>query len=95
MLDAARALGFVSTGDEAELHPLLREFLLQKLHENPGAAARVRHAVAICLSAESWDRALELVLRFGLVDLVERILESAYKPLLRAGRLGTLSRSGA
>jgi ATP/maltotriose-dependent transcriptional regulator MalT len=91
VLDAARTLGFVSTGDEAELHPLLREFLLQKLHEDPRAAVRVRHAVAMCLSAESWDRALELVLRFGLVDLVERILESAYKPLLRAGRLATLS----
>ena len=91
VLAAARTLGFVSTGDEAELHPLLREFLLQKLHEDPRAAARVRLAVAGCILAESWDQALELVLRFGLFDLVEPILESAYKPLLRAGRLGTLS----
>ena len=91
VLEAARELGFVSSGDDLELHPLLREFLLRKLHEDPGAEHRVRDAVAACIQAESWDRALELVLRFDLRDLVEPILESAYKPLLRAGRLGTLS----
>ena len=91
VLEAARELGFVSTGDDLELHPLLREFLLRKLLEDPQAETRVRQAVAVCLAAESWDRALELVLRFSLLDLVEPIVESAYKPLLRAGRLGTLS----
>ena len=91
VVEAARELGFVSTGDDLELHPLLREFLLRKLLEGPDAETRVRDAVALCISAESWDRALELVLRFGLLDLVEPILASAYKPLLRAGRLGTLS----
>ena len=51
----------------------------------------MRRAVIECIAAESWDRALDLVLRFSLLDLVEPLLESAYKPLLRAGRLGTLS----
>jgi ATP/maltotriose-dependent transcriptional regulator MalT len=91
VVEAARELGFVSTSADLELHPLLREFLLRKLLEHPRADARVRQAVEICIAAESWDRALELVLRFSLVDLVEPLLESAYKPLLRAGRLGTLA----
>jgi ATP/maltotriose-dependent transcriptional regulator MalT len=91
VLDAARELGFVSTGDDLELHPLLREFLLSKLLDDPHAETRVRYAVAACIATENWDQALGLVLRFGLLDLVESILESAYKPLLRAGRLGTLS----
>ena len=36
-------------------------------------------------------RAFELILRFGLMDLVESTLEASYKPLLRSGRLETLS----
>jgi ATP/maltotriose-dependent transcriptional regulator MalT len=91
VLDAARELGFVSTGDDLELHPLLREFLLSKLLDDPHAETRVRYAVAACITAERWGRALELVLRFNLLNLVEPLLESAYKPLLRDGRLGTLT----
>ena len=53
VLASARTLGFVSTGDEAELHPLLREFLLQKLHEDPRAA----HACVSRSRSASWRRA--------------------------------------
>ena len=43
------------------------------------------------MQRQCWDRAFELVLRFELHDLVEPVLESAYKPLARSGHLGTLS----
>ena len=48
----------------------------------------MRYAVAACIAAERWGRALELVLRFNLLNLVEPLLESAYKPLLRAAGSG-------
>jgi LuxR family transcriptional regulator, maltose regulon positive regulatory protein len=91
VIDAAREQGFVAESDAPELHPLLREFLLEKLLDEPDAEARIRDAVAVSLRSQHWDRAAELVLRFNLLDLVEPTLEAAFKPLVRSGRLATLS----
>ena len=86
-----RDLGFVAGDDLLELHPLLREFLLVKLAENPNAKERVRTAVDEALDAEAWNLALTLVMRFDLEDLVDPVLQVAFKPLVRSGRLGTLA----
>jgi LuxR family maltose regulon positive regulatory protein len=86
----ARELGFLAA-DRLELHPLIREFLLQKLTEDPAARDTVGRAVQECVAVEAWDAALELVHRFALLEMVEGILEAAYKPLIRSGRLGSLS----
>jgi ATP/maltotriose-dependent transcriptional regulator MalT len=86
-----RDLGFLSAENETELHPLIREFLLQKLTSTPGAQRLARKAVHACLKQERWDRAFELVLRFNLRNMVESVLEAAYGPLMRSGHLGTLS----
>lgn len=83
-------LGFLSGDERLEMHPLLREFLLTKLFEKPDAELLIRSAVADALEAEAWDLALELVLRFQTDDLVEPVLERAFKPLVRSGRLGML-----
>jgi LuxR family maltose regulon positive regulatory protein len=91
MLDQIRNLGFLSTEHEAELHPLIREFLLQKLATDQNSHALARDAVVQCLERERWDRAFELVLRFDLLDLVDQLIEAAYGPLIRSGHLGTLS----
>jgi ATP/maltotriose-dependent transcriptional regulator MalT len=91
LVEQAQELGFVGGDDELDLHPLLREFLLAKLAEESDADARVREAVAASLDAEAWDGALDLVLRFDLADLVDPVLQRAFKPLVRSGRLGTLS----
>ncbi len=91
ILEQARELGFLSTEGSVGVHPLIREFLLQKLSEDPDCEAVVRHGVAACVRGEAWGRAFELILRFGLMDLVESTLEASYKPLLRSGRLETLS----
>ncbi|HEX4526549.1 MAG TPA: LuxR C-terminal-related transcriptional regulator [Gaiellaceae bacterium] len=87
----AREVGFLSTDQATELHPLVRDFLLQKVSEDAQAQALVRSAVVACVERQRWDRAFELVLRFELKDLVEPVLEAAYKPLARSGHLGTLS----
>jgi LuxR family transcriptional regulator, maltose regulon positive regulatory protein len=91
LIAESRSLGFVSGDDKPDLHPLLREFLLQKLAEQPYAEIEVRSAIAYCLRFGYWDRALNLIGRFGLDDLVEPVLRQAFKPLARSGRVGTLS----
>ncbi len=91
LLEEARTLGFDSGEDEFEIHPLIREFLLAKLSEQPDADIQVRRAVQASLDDENWDNALELVLRFKMLNLVEPALDRAFKPLVRAGRLGTLA----
>jgi len=89
--DQARELGFVSLDDPTALHPLLREFLLQKLVERRDAKELAASAVTACISSERWSRAFELILRFTLSEYVGTVLEAAYKPLVRSGRFGTLS----
>jgi LuxR family maltose regulon positive regulatory protein len=91
LVSQGRDLGFVSGDEQPDLHPLLREFLLQKLTEQPHAEREVRRAVDYCLKRGHWDRALTLVGRFELDDLVEPVLRQAFKPLARSGRIATLS----
>jgi DNA-binding CsgD family transcriptional regulator len=91
LIRQADEFGFISGDERPDLHPLLKEFLLQKLAEQPFAEQEVRKAIDYCLRSESWDRALTLIGRFGLDDLVEPALRQAFKPLARSGRVGTLS----
>ncbi len=91
LLSEARVLGFDSGEGQFELHPLIREFLLKKLLGARDAEDRVRWAVSANLADESWDLALELVRTFKLHDLVEPVLEHAFKPLVRRGRFASLS----
>jgi ATP/maltotriose-dependent transcriptional regulator MalT len=87
----ARDLGFVSGDGAIDLHPLLRDFLLAKLSSEPSFDERIRTAVEDCVATANWDRAFELALRFKDADLASTTLERAFKPLMRSGRLGTLS----
>ncbi|HST16147.1 MAG TPA: LuxR C-terminal-related transcriptional regulator [Gaiellaceae bacterium] len=90
-LSEARELGFISGDETPDLHPLLREFLLQKLTESPDAEQEARDAITYCVELGRWDNALNLIGRFGLTDLVEPVLRQAFKPLARSGRVGSLS----
>jgi ATP/maltotriose-dependent transcriptional regulator MalT len=91
LLEQIRDLGFLSTGHEFELHPLIRDFLLHKLVEDGNSGPLARQAVHNCIVSTRWDRAFELVLRFELDDLIEPLIEAAYGPLVRSGHVGTLS----
>jgi ATP/maltotriose-dependent transcriptional regulator MalT len=90
LIQEARDLGFLA-GDDAALHPLLREFLLQKLAERPDARAQVHEAVDWSIRDQNWGKALELVSRFSCDDLIEPVLRECYKPLARNGQIATLS----
>ena len=92
VIEQARDLGFLSAAEGfPELHPLIRDFLLRKLADEPGAEKLVREALETSIQRAKWTRAFELILKFQLLDQVEPVLERAYRPLARAGRLGTLS----
>jgi ATP/maltotriose-dependent transcriptional regulator MalT len=86
----AVSLGFSSSVEELDLHPLIQEFLLEKLVALPDIEERARAAVASNAGEGVWEHALALVRRFKLHDLVEPTLSSAFTPLIREGRLATL-----
>src|SRR5207253_11488416 len=91
VIDEASDLGFIAGDTQSELHPLLREFLLLKLIEEPNWEQRVRNTVRASIEAEEWEHALSLLLRFNIPDLIDPVLTEAFAPLARSGRLGTLS----
>jgi ATP/maltotriose-dependent transcriptional regulator MalT len=88
----AAELGFISIDERPELHPLLREFLLQKVDDLTSGRSRVEDAIRHCLEAKEWDGALRLVERFKRQELIEPVIQASYKPLVRSGRLETLSK---
>jgi ATP/maltotriose-dependent transcriptional regulator MalT len=97
VLDEAKKRGFLT--EEArgrswsyELHPLLRHFLRQKLHESDESEVH-ETAAAIgnwCLKTGDWDAAFALASEFKLLDLLRRLVESGIDSILAEGRLSTL-----
>ena len=85
-----RDLGFLSTEQDAQLHPLVRAFLLQKLAAEPDAQVLATEAVFSCLQREMGP-CFRAGPGFDLAELVEPVLEAAYNSLIRSGHLGTLS----
>jgi ATP/maltotriose-dependent transcriptional regulator MalT len=91
VISEARELGFVSGETLWELHPLLREFLLSKLEDETDADQRVRAKIEAAVEGREWEHALSLLLRFPHWDLIDPVLTQAFAPMVRSGRLGTLS----
>ena len=87
----AQTLGFSASDTSFELHPLLRDFLLEKLSSRPDAIERAKAAVDASVTDATWDQALGLILRFNLTDLIEPTIAAAFRPLVRSGRLATLT----
>jgi ATP/maltotriose-dependent transcriptional regulator MalT len=90
LLRKAADLGFVGL-EPPGFHPLLREFLLEKLAERSDSAATVHAAVGHLVDEEHWNWALELVSRFSCDDLIEPVLQKSFKPLARNGQIATLA----
>ena len=95
VIEQGRDCGLLTGEGAPELHPLVRDFLLAKLQTTPAGDELARKAVEECLRFERWDGALELIERFDLFDLVEPALERAYSPLVRSGKIGSVSRFAA
>jgi LuxR family maltose regulon positive regulatory protein len=86
----AERLGFISSAERFDLHPLIHDFLLEKLVALPDVEERARAAVSANTGDGMWGHALGLIRRFRLHDLAEPTLCCAFKPLIREGRLTTL-----
>ncbi len=95
VIDQGRDCGFLAGDAAPELHPLVRDFLLAKLQATQGGCEVARQAVMDSLELGRWDSALELIERFDLFEMVQPALERAYSPLVRSGRIGSLSRFAA
>ena len=88
--------GFISrsSGLEIEIHPLLRTFLLAKLHET---AARdvdqlLRRVLDQLAAARRWDECLAALCEFPNADLAVAYLQDALPDLLASGRIASLKR---
>ena len=91
-IEAAQQIGFLNMSEGGlELHPLLRDFLLEKLTDLPDAKTIIHSAIVGCVEVQRWERAFELILRFDRDDLVEPVLDAAYSPLIRSGQVATLA----
>jgi ATP/maltotriose-dependent transcriptional regulator MalT len=91
VIDQSIECGFASpSGDSAELHPLVRDYLLTKLLVLDDKAERIRFAVELSMDQGLWDHAFELVARFDATDLLDPLIEASFKSLVSSGRIATL-----
>jgi hypothetical protein len=84
-----------ATAESAELHPLVREYLLTKVAASGFADKQIRTAVLLCLDQGLWDHAFELVRRFEALDLLDELIERSFKPLVSSGRIATAEQIAA
>jgi LuxR family transcriptional regulator, maltose regulon positive regulatory protein len=95
-LNEASERGFVSRNSsfECEMHPLLRSFLLTKLHELDELQSKeiVDRALRSLGRARRWDTCLAVLAEFPGSTLVTALLEEALDELLASGRLATIKR---
>jgi DNA-binding CsgD family transcriptional regulator len=89
------ASGLVSAEDaRIAMHPLLRAFLLTRLHEQPlsQTLSRVRAIVPRLARSGAWDQALAVLEQFPDGDLILTTLKNALGGMLAAGRVTTVDR---
>ncbi len=93
VLTMAAEHGFISLQrDETRIHPLLRGFLLTKLHALPPdeVARMARAAIDVLASRGLWDECLAVLECAPLDDLVASVLNKALVDLLDSGRIATV-----
>ena len=94
-VERALALGFLTSDHgQVELHPLLRQFLREKLVERTESEVHlfVARVGKRLLELERWDDALTVAEEFRLGPLLETALELSFDELLREGRVSSVER---
>jgi ATP/maltotriose-dependent transcriptional regulator MalT len=93
-IESGKKAGMFTTdrGQVFTFHPLLRTFLMQKLHRSrPEVAAAVNRAARYLIENEAWDEAFALIAEFEpRPELLNELFARATVPLTRLGRLATL-----
>jgi DNA-binding NarL/FixJ family response regulator len=92
VLAEAAEMGFFSpTAERLTLHPLLRQFLLEKLAETPAVReASVVRVIDFLLRRGEWDAAFEVVLYARRPQSLIRLCVAGYTEMLALGRSETL-----
>jgi DNA-binding NarL/FixJ family response regulator len=93
LLKEADRVGFLTSRRAAyDLHPLLREFLLEKLSLlNSAELSTVRKQLLDALMADrSWDDAFTLIQESGMTSALPRLLHASLDDLLKEGRIATV-----
>jgi tetratricopeptide (TPR) repeat protein len=92
VLAEAAEMGFFSpTAERLTLHPLLRQFLLEKLAETPAVReASVVRVIDFLLRRGEWDAAFEVVLYARRPQSLIRLCVAGYTEMLAHGRSETL-----
>ncbi len=96
VVEQAIAYGFLTTTSSGavELHPLIRQYLLSKLAGEEDSGDRIEDAIGLSVTHSAWDHAFELVRYLRSTRLLLELIEHAFKPLLRTGRIATLEQMG-
>ncbi len=88
--------GFLTTAgrDVVEVHPLLRDFLEDKLRQEQPHLAEplLTAAFEYLMKRRLWDKAFDLVHRFEWFHLISDLIREALQDLLSQGRTETLKR---
>lgn len=92
-LEAEGLLHPVGSG-RLRFHPLLREFLLQKLRtDDPERAEGLyERAIAVARREGRWEDAFELAVESGRPDVAASVLDEVATALVDAGRIETIER---
>lgn len=79
--------------DLFDFHPLLAEFLCERVFRTPAERQQSAERVGqVYLAVGKWDEAVAIACRFGLPTLLAATLETSLYPLLDSGRLATVTR---
>jgi LuxR family transcriptional regulator, maltose regulon positive regulatory protein len=93
-LDVGVRLGFLSCGSDGnyEIHPLLHQFLRNKLFEENDDLSFIESVGRQLLKLNQWDDAFALITQFDLHGLVDPLIDHGLSAVLWAGRLSTVER---
>ncbi len=93
-LDAGVSAGFLFPDGKGafEIHPLLHQFLRNKLVEENDDLAFVESVVHSLLRLQNWDDAFVLIEEYRLDRLLPDLIDGGLAPALRLGRLATIER---
>jgi LuxR family transcriptional regulator, maltose regulon positive regulatory protein len=95
VLEESLRVGFVTEQQRSaySIHPLLREFLHQKLlvMDDPSRTNHLNGAIEFLIQEGSWEDAFALVRKFALRDHIEPLLSAALYDLLERGLISTIS----
>jgi DNA-binding NarL/FixJ family response regulator len=93
VIRAAAANGFLMkvNANEYTMHPLLRQFMIERFADTAVAQRTVENLVAFYLANGAWDDAYAVIRKRSSTHLLDQLLRNATRPLLHQGRVRTVA----